>query len=123
MGGVGDEPLLALERGLEPAQHVVEGFGQFAELVTRTRRGDPRRQVVFGRGAGGRRDPVHRPQRPPGEDPPKDRRQGNNHGQCDQRVLQQVGQGQVTLSLRPHLLEVRRALGQDARVGMDTRLR
>jgi hypothetical protein len=31
--GVGDEPLLALECGLEPAEHLVEGLGQFAEFV------------------------------------------------------------------------------------------
>jgi hypothetical protein len=33
MGGVGDESLLALECGLEPAEHLVERLGQFAEFV------------------------------------------------------------------------------------------
>lgn len=42
MGGVGDEPLLTLERGLEPAEHVVECLGQFAEFVAGTCRRDPR---------------------------------------------------------------------------------
>ena len=117
MGGVGDEPLLALERGLEPAEHLVERLGQLAELVAGTCRRDPRRQVVLGRGAGGRRDPVHRAQRPPGEDPAEDRGQGDDHGQRDQRVLQQMRQGEVTLALRALLLEVRGALGQDAASG------
>jgi hypothetical protein len=34
--GVGDEPPLALERGLKAAQHLVEGFGQLAQLVAGT---------------------------------------------------------------------------------------
>jgi hypothetical protein len=60
MGGVGDEPPLPLERGLEPAEHLVEGFGQLLEFVAGTAQGDPRRQVVLGRGTGGGGDPVHR---------------------------------------------------------------
>jgi hypothetical protein len=47
MRGVGDEPPLALERGLEPAEHLVERLGQFAQLVAGTAQRDPRRQVVF----------------------------------------------------------------------------
>ena len=85
--GVGDEPLLALERGLEPAEHLVERLGQFAELVAGAAQRDPRRQVVLRRGAGGRGDPVHRAQRPPGEDPAEDRGEGDDHGERDQRVL------------------------------------
>jgi hypothetical protein len=95
--GVGDEPLLAFERGLEPAEHLVERLGQFAQLVAGTCRCDPRRQVAFGGGARGIRDLVHRAQRPPGEDPAEDRGEGEDHGQRDQRVLQQVRQGEVTL--------------------------
>ena len=33
--GVGDESPLALERGLEPGKHRVEGLGKLAELVVR----------------------------------------------------------------------------------------
>ena len=87
VGGVGDEPLLALERGLEPAEHLVERLGQFAELVAGAAQRDPRREVVFRRGAGGRGDPVHRAQRPPGGDPAEDRGEGDDHGERDQRVL------------------------------------
>ena len=107
------------------AEHFVERLGQFAELVAGARRRDPRRQVVLGRGAGGRGDQVHRAQRPPGEDPAQDRGQGDDHGQRDQRVLQQVGQGEVTLGERALLLEGRAlppqiggALGKDALVGI-----
>ena len=123
MGGVGDEPLLALERGLKPAEHLVERLGQLAQFVAGTGRRDPRRQVVFGRGAGGRGDLVHRAQRPPGEDPAEDRGEGDDHGQRDQRVLQQMRQGKVTLALRALLLEVRGALSQDDRIGMDAYFR
>ena len=37
MGGVRDEPLLPLERRLEPVEHLVEGLGEFVEFVARTR--------------------------------------------------------------------------------------
>jgi hypothetical protein len=50
---------------------------------------------------------LHRAQRPPGEDPAEDRSQGDDHGQRDQRVLQQMRHGEVTLALRRLLLEVR----------------
>ncbi len=73
MRSIGDEPLLALERRLESAEHLVECLGQLPELVPRPGRRHPRRQVVLGRGTGGRRDPVHRAQRPSGEDPAEDR--------------------------------------------------
>jgi hypothetical protein len=72
-------PLLALECGLEPAEHLVEGLGQFAEFVAGACRRDPRGQVVSGCGAGGRRDLVHRAQRPSGEDPVKDCGEGDDH--------------------------------------------
>ena len=60
VGGVGDEPLLALERGLEPVEHLVEGLGEFVELVAGAAQRDSRRQVVFRGGAGGRGYQVHR---------------------------------------------------------------
>ena len=60
VGGVGDEPLLAFERGLEPVEHVVEGLGEFVELVAGTAQRDSCRQVVFRGGAGGGGDQVHR---------------------------------------------------------------
>jgi hypothetical protein len=84
VGGVGDEPLLALERGLEPAEHRVERLGQLPQFVAGTCRRDPRRQVVFRRGAGGLRDQVHRAQCPPGEDPAKHRGEGEDYRNSDQ---------------------------------------
>jgi hypothetical protein len=53
---------------------------------------------------------VHRAQRPPGGDPAEDRREGNDHGQREQRVLQQVRQGEGLLGSRALLREVRGAL-------------
>ena len=61
---------------------------------------------------------MHRAQRPSGEDPAKDCGEGDDHRHRDQRVLQQVRQGEVTLALRALLLEVRGALDKDVRVGM-----
>ena len=76
MRGVGDELPLTLERGLEPAEHLVECLGQFAEFVAGTTQSDPGRQVVFRRGTGGRGDSVHRAQDAPGEDPSRGSRRG-----------------------------------------------
>jgi hypothetical protein len=119
MRGVGHEPLLTLERDLQPAEHVVERLGQLAELVAWTRQRDPRRQVVLRRGAGGRRDLLHRAQHPPGEDPAKDRGEGEHHGQRNQRVLQQVGEGQRLLVLRALLLKQRDARAHRGLIGND----
>ncbi len=110
--------LLALERGLEPVEHLVEGFGQFVELVARPPQRDARRQVVFRGGAGGCGDPVHGAQRAPGDEPAEDRGEGDDHGQRDQRVLQEVRESDVALVLRALKLEVRVALGKEAGVGM-----
>ena len=122
MGGVGDEPLLALEGGLEPVEHLVEGLGEFVEFVAGTAQRDPRRQVVFRGGAGGRGDPVHGAQRPSGGDPAEDRGEGDDHGKRDQRVLQEMREGEVALVLRALKLEVRVALGKEAVVGMGAQL-
>ena len=35
VGGIGDEPPLAVESALEPVEHLVEGLGQLLELVAR----------------------------------------------------------------------------------------
>ena len=111
--GVGDEPLLALERGLEPVEHLVERLGKFVELVAGTAQRDPRRQVVFRGGAGGGGDPVHGAQRAPGDDPAEDRGEGDDHRERDQRVLQEVREGDVALVLRALKLEVGVALGKE----------
>jgi hypothetical protein len=66
---------------------------------------------------------MHRAQRPPGEDPAQDRREGDNHPKRDQRILQQMRQGGVTLVLRAQLLEGRVALGEEGVVGMAAGLR
>ena len=73
VGGVGDEPPLAVEGALEPVEHVVEGLGQLVELVAWSAQRDPCRQVAFRRGAGGGGDPVQRAQHAPGDDPAEDR--------------------------------------------------
>ena len=59
---------------------------------------------MFRRGTRGRGDPVHRAQRPPGEDPTEDGGEGDDRAKRDQGVQQQVRQGEVTLVLRAELL-------------------
>ena len=46
VGGVGDEVALALERALEPVEHMVEGVGQQSHLSTRMRRPGACREVA-----------------------------------------------------------------------------
>jgi hypothetical protein len=45
---------------LEPVEHLVEGLGQLVELVAGTAQRDAGRAVLFGGGARGRGDPMHR---------------------------------------------------------------
>src|SRR6266545_867785 len=89
MPGVGDEPALAFERGLEPAQHGIERVGQLTQFVTRPAQ----------RYAGGAGDLVDRPQNPAGDEPPGERGQQRGYRERDQGVLQQVRQGRFPLVL------------------------
>jgi len=93
VAGVGDELALGAERAVEALQHRVEGVGQLAELVARALQGDALRQVVLGGGAGGGGELVDRAQDPPGGEPAHDGREHGDHGQAEQGVGQQVGQG------------------------------
>ena len=114
MGCVGDEAPLALERGLEPAEHLVEGLGQLAELVAGAAQRDPGQTVVLGCGAGGGGDLLHRAQGPSGRDPAEDRRERDDQGQREERVLQQVREDEGALVLGALELDVgEAALGED----------
>ena len=57
------------ERRVEPAEHVVDGVGQVAQLVVRAVERDPPGQVGGGDLLRGRGDPPYRPQRPAGQPP------------------------------------------------------
>jgi hypothetical protein len=59
---------LAVEGGLQPGQHGIEGVGQLAQLVTRASQRDPRGQVVFRGGPGRPGDLLGRSQDPAGDD-------------------------------------------------------
>ena len=48
MRGIGDEPLLAGECGVEAFEHVVKRVGQFFQLVFRTSEGEALAEVLFG---------------------------------------------------------------------------
>src|SRR6266540_183576 len=99
MPGVGDEPALAFERGLEPAQHGIERVGQLTQFVTRPAQRYAGGQVVLGGFTGGAGDLVDRPQNPAGDEPPGERGQQRGYRERDQGVLQQVRQGRFPLVL------------------------
>src|SRR6266542_964630 len=102
MPGVGDEPALAFERGLEPAQHGIERVGQLTQFVTRPAQRYAGGQVVLGGFTGGAGDLVDRPQNPAGDEPPGERGQQRGYRERDQGVLQQVRQGRFPLFLQLH---------------------
>ena len=69
MRRVGDESLLAGERGIEPLEHHVEGVGQLLELVIGAGEREALTEPQLGRPPRGLGDRPHRPQRPPGSEP------------------------------------------------------
>ena len=118
VGRVRDEPPLSVEGALEPIEHLVERLGKLVELVGRTAQRDPCREIAFRGGAGGCGDPVQRAQHPSRSDPAEDRCEREHDGEGDQRVLQEMREGDVTLVLRALKLEVGVALGNEAVVGV-----
>jgi hypothetical protein len=70
--GVVDELALSGECVVEPVQHAVDGVGEPAQLVVGLAKPDPPGQVGGGDLLGGRDDPAHRAQRPPGQPPADD---------------------------------------------------
>ena len=97
MARVGDELPLAGERAVEPFEHGVEGVGELAQLVARALQRDALGQVLLACRAGGRGEPVHRPQDASGDDPARDRGEQRDAGQAEQRVGQQVGERRAAL--------------------------
>jgi hypothetical protein len=86
VGGVGDEAALAGDRPLEAFQHRVEGVGQLLQLVAGARQRDPLLvQVGQGQATRGGRDPVQRPQHPPGQPPSRGDRHDRQDGDGDRR--------------------------------------
>jgi hypothetical protein len=73
--GAGHELPLRRERGLEPAEQVVEGPGEFGELVAAAARAQPAVQVAGRDLPGGGRDRAHRPKQPAGHQPTQGQRE------------------------------------------------
>ena len=69
VGGVGDEPALAVEGAVEAFQHGVEGVGEIFDLVVGAGQGDSFVQAAVGDSAGGGGDVLQRPQCPAGQQP------------------------------------------------------
>ncbi|WUL68964.1 hypothetical protein OG943_08490 [Amycolatopsis sp. NBC_00345] len=88
VGRVRHEPALAVERRFKAVEHVVEGFGQFGEFVSRAVQREPFVQIGRGQPARGRGDRVQRPERPAGQPPAcrhRHRHRHRDHGHRDQR--------------------------------------
>ncbi len=105
VGGVGDEVPLGGEGGFQAGQQVVEGAGEFFELIVGPGQGEPLVQAGGGDPAGGGGDGAHRPQYPPGDQPAEGEGECGHDGQRDaglgqqrvqvERVLGQPGVGEL----------------------------
>jgi hypothetical protein len=67
--GVRDELALGPERGVQPAEQLIEGVAELLELVVGTGHREPLVQVAGGDPAGGGRDRAQRAEHPPGHQP------------------------------------------------------
>ena len=97
--GVGDELPLGGERAVQPVQHVIEGVGQFLELVPRAGQRQPLPQVLVRGAAGGLGDRPDRPQHPAGDEPAQAARGHGHHAEAEQGVEQQAVQGPLALAV------------------------
>ncbi len=89
VGGVGDEPALAVEGVVEAFQHRVERVGQVLDLVVRPGHRDAPVQRVGGQAAGGLGDALQQVEGAPGHVPPdRQRDEADEHG-GQQRPLDQ----------------------------------
>ena len=77
--GIGGEAPLGVERGLQPREQVVEGVGEFLELVVGSVQAQPLVQAAGGDPPGGGGDRAQRAQHPAGDDP-ADRGGGHRDG-------------------------------------------
>ena len=86
MGGVaGELPDLA-KRGVQPADHVVEGAGQPTDFVARLRHGEPLAEIACRNPLSRQSDGIHGPKGATGEKPSAGQRdgQGDGHGNGEQ---------------------------------------
>ena len=86
VAGIGDEPALRVERGLQPVEHRVEPGGQLRDLPAGIAELQPRVERLGGEPTGGGGHGVERPEHAPDEPPRHDR--GGDH---DQRKRDQPG--------------------------------
>src|ERR1035437_6383978 len=84
--GVGGETPLGVERGLQTREQVVEGVGEFLELVVGSVQGQPLVQAAGGDPPGGGGDRAQRAQHPAGDDP-ADRRGGRPPPAAEHRAV------------------------------------
>ena len=99
VGGVGREPLLLGDLGLEPREHRVEAVGELAELVLAALQLDPVGERPGRRLAGGVGDAGQGSEHPSGEEPPADEAEEQQErqrlGRPRREGIQQVGAGRA----------------------------
>jgi hypothetical protein len=96
VGGIGHEPLLAVEGGLEPAEEVVEGIGQLLQLVVGTGQGEALVEVLPREPPGGGGHLVQRLEHPPGEQPAQTHRGQGGDAESLEGPEEEVVQGVLT---------------------------
>ena len=93
VAGVGDEVALAVDRGLEPVEHLVQRLAEPFELVPGRRNGKP---LTGGVGGDGRRPPAHRLhllQRQTGEEVAREGSEDQRNRSRDQQLVTEAGEG------------------------------
>jgi hypothetical protein len=105
VGGVGHEPALGLEGGVQAPQHLVEGVGQLLELVLRALEVQALVQGAALQPPGRGRDGGQGPQDPPGHQPAEPDRDQRHHRQGGPGLGGDLVEG-GRLQLAPDPLEV-----------------
>ncbi|GIH02703.1 hypothetical protein Rhe02_07700 [Rhizocola hellebori] len=80
VGGIGDEPLLRVQRGLQPSEQVVDGVGQVLQLVAAAGQGQPLVHVAIGDLAQASGHRQHRTQHAAGDQPTEKQRDYRHDG-------------------------------------------
>ncbi len=93
VGGVRDEPALTVEGAVEPLQHVVEGVGQFPDLVAGPGQRHALVQAPLGHASRVRGDLAERSQGTSGHQPADRHREDTGDGQRDEGLVEQVREG------------------------------
>ncbi len=109
VGGVGDEPLVRVERGLQPSEQPVDRVSQVLQLVAGAGQGQPLVHIAFGDLVQAFGHGQHRTQYATGDQPAEEQRDRRHDGQRDQGLYQPIAGGAVSgdRRQRPGAIRVR----------------